>query len=185
MIDAAREEFLLHGYRAATMERIARSAGVSKRTLYLWHRDKAALFEACIVDGTAELDLPPLDPGTDLEASLHEYGAALLPALSSDYSLKMTRLLFREGPEFEAVRHALEVGSGLITAPVADLLAQRGIAADDAGRLAEAFIVMLLSGIQRAAAAGTSAPDADDGMRHLNFVIRLFREGLQPWQFTT
>ena len=56
----AREQFIAQGYRAVTMESIAQMAGVSKRSLYLWHDDKAALFRACLLGRDAafsDLDL--------------------------------------------------------------------------------------------------------------------------------
>src|SRR4051812_2611515 len=65
VILAARSEFLRRGYRAATMKDIAAAAGVSKRSLYLWHRDKAALFQNCVFKGAVDLNLPKLDPLLD------------------------------------------------------------------------------------------------------------------------
>lgn len=70
IIDAARETFLARGYDAASMDAIALSAGVSKRTVYNRFRSKEELFAAAItetcrrvlpVDAAAiEATLPPM-----------------------------------------------------------------------------------------------------------------------------
>ncbi|MBT0670187.1 TetR/AcrR family transcriptional regulator [Novosphingobium profundi] len=44
MLDAALEVFVAQGFRGASMEAIARAAGVTKRTLYRRARTKSALF---------------------------------------------------------------------------------------------------------------------------------------------
>jgi TetR/AcrR family transcriptional regulator, mexJK operon transcriptional repressor len=89
---AAREEFASNGYHATTVDAIARRAGVSKRTVYFWHADKAALFDACVLDGASSLSLPKLEVGDRWEEDLAQFGKAMLHALSSDYAIGMIRL---------------------------------------------------------------------------------------------
>ncbi|MFB9522336.1 MULTISPECIES: TetR/AcrR family transcriptional regulator [Streptomyces] len=48
MLDAAVRTFARHGYRAASMDRIAELAGVSKPLVYLYLHSKDELFTACI-----------------------------------------------------------------------------------------------------------------------------------------
>ena len=48
ILHAAREEFLRHGYGAASMDGVALAAGVSKPTLYVYFGSKRDLFEAII-----------------------------------------------------------------------------------------------------------------------------------------
>src|SRR5262245_59317728 len=48
IIDGAREVFLAQGFDAASMGEIARQAGVSKGTLYVYFDSKEALFEATV-----------------------------------------------------------------------------------------------------------------------------------------
>ena len=48
IIDGARAVFLAHGFDAASMGEIARQAGVSKGTLYVYFDSKEALFEAIV-----------------------------------------------------------------------------------------------------------------------------------------
>lgn len=44
ILQGALSEFLVHGYAGSTMDRIAKSAGVSKQTLYSYFGDKEGLF---------------------------------------------------------------------------------------------------------------------------------------------
>jgi AcrR family transcriptional regulator len=50
ILTAAGDLFLKHGLRGATMEAIARAAGVAKPTLYAYFPDKAAVFRALVDD---------------------------------------------------------------------------------------------------------------------------------------
>ena len=47
-MDGAREMFLAQGFDAASMGEIARSAGVSKGTLYVYFNSKEQLFQAIV-----------------------------------------------------------------------------------------------------------------------------------------
>jgi TetR/AcrR family transcriptional regulator len=46
ILKGARQEFLQRGFGAASMDRIAATAGVSKPTIYSHYGDKASLFRA-------------------------------------------------------------------------------------------------------------------------------------------
>ena len=48
IIEGARAIFLSQGFDAASMNDIARAAGVSKGTLYVYFKDKEQLFEAIV-----------------------------------------------------------------------------------------------------------------------------------------
>ena len=54
ILHGALPEFLQHGYSCTSMERIARSAGVSKQTLYSYYSDKDGLFTALIENMTRQ-----------------------------------------------------------------------------------------------------------------------------------
>ena len=43
ILDAATRQFIAHGYRKASVDEIARDAGIAKGTLYLYYRTKAEL----------------------------------------------------------------------------------------------------------------------------------------------
>ena len=85
--DAARREFLANGYVGACVDDIAKSAGVSKKTLYRLIPTKADLFRASITDRIARFmlaiddeSLGSHDVATALERLLTEYGNLTLSA---------------------------------------------------------------------------------------------------------
>ena len=49
IIDTAVEAFTKHGIKSITMDEIAASLGISKRTLYEVFSDKETLLEACVL----------------------------------------------------------------------------------------------------------------------------------------
>ena len=84
IIEGARAMFLAQGFDAASMNDIARAAGVSKGTLYVYFKHKEQLFEAIVeqeceaqAEGIFELD--PDDH--DVEAVLKRLGVAYVKFL--------------------------------------------------------------------------------------------------------
>ena len=56
LLDAARRVFGKSGFEAATIDEIAREAGVAKGTVYLYYRSKRSIYWAALQEGIAELD---------------------------------------------------------------------------------------------------------------------------------
>src|SRR5882672_6348649 len=83
ILDGARKVFMELGFDAASMNEIARSAGVSKGTLYVYFADKNRLFEAILENEALEQGkvLFNLDPGRDPETTLREFGQAYMALL--------------------------------------------------------------------------------------------------------
>src|SRR5438132_14158471 len=85
IIDGARAVFLAQGFDAASMGEIARQAGVSKGTLYVYFESKEELFavvarEACKAQAETLLALDPDDH--DVEAVLTRLGQGYARFLS-------------------------------------------------------------------------------------------------------
>lgn len=84
IIEGARAVFLTQGFDAASMNDIARAAGVSKGTLYVYFANKEELFEAIVeeeCDAQAE-GIFNLDPNDhDVEAVLTRVGIAYVKFL--------------------------------------------------------------------------------------------------------
>ncbi|HEX5290793.1 MAG TPA: TetR/AcrR family transcriptional regulator [Streptosporangiaceae bacterium] len=81
LLDGALAVFSADGYSRASVDNIARAAGVSTRTLYNHFGDKAALFEAVIVDSAQRVAAAQvitvqrlLGRIADIEADLTEFG---------------------------------------------------------------------------------------------------------------
>ncbi|KQW22050.1 TetR family transcriptional regulator [Afipia sp. Root123D2] len=83
ILDGARRVFMELGFDGASMGEIARAAGVSKGTLYVYFADKNALFEAiveqeCLEQGKFAFDF---DPTKDVETTLKNFGRAYIEVL--------------------------------------------------------------------------------------------------------
>ena len=83
ILDGARKVFMDLGFDGASMNEIARAAGVSKGTLYVYFADKSRLFEAMVEDEALEKAKIAynLDPGRDVETTLREFGRAYIGAM--------------------------------------------------------------------------------------------------------
>ena len=78
ILDGAREVFMELGFDGASMGVIARAAGVSKGTLYVYFTDKTALFEAIVEEETRTAVLFRFDPDRDIATNLTGFGEAYI-----------------------------------------------------------------------------------------------------------
>ena len=84
IVDGARQVFMAQGFDAASMGEIARVAGVSKGTLYVYFKNKEELFEAivgqqCKAQAEQIFNLDPQDH--DVEGVLTRLGTAFVQFL--------------------------------------------------------------------------------------------------------
>ena len=80
ILDGARKVFMDLGFDGASMGEIARAAGVSKGTLYVYFADKCRLFEAIVEEealGHGQVVFT-FDPTRDVETTLKEFGNAYI-----------------------------------------------------------------------------------------------------------
>jgi len=80
ILDGARKVFMDLGFDGASMNEIARAAGVSKGTLYVYFADKNRLFEAIVEEESLAHGkvVFNFDPGRDVETTLREFGRAYI-----------------------------------------------------------------------------------------------------------
>src|SRR5215218_5487705 len=83
ILDGARKMFMDLGFDGASMNEIARAAGVSKGTLYVYFADKNRLFEAMMEEEALEQGKVAfnLDPARDAETTLKDFGRAYMTLL--------------------------------------------------------------------------------------------------------
>ena len=76
ILDGASKVFLDLGFDGASMGEIARAAGVSKGTLYVYFADKSRLFEAIVAQETLEQSRLSFnfDPARDVRTTLRDFG---------------------------------------------------------------------------------------------------------------
>src|ERR1700676_2551 len=83
ILDGARAVFMDLGFDGASMGVIARAAGVSKGTLYVYFADKNRLFEAIVAQESLEPSKAVFnfDPERDVTVTLREFGQAYIQLL--------------------------------------------------------------------------------------------------------
>jgi AcrR family transcriptional regulator len=83
ILEGARKVFLDLGFDGASMGEIARAAGVSKGTLYVYFADKSRLFEAIVEEEKLEQGRNAFnfDPDRDVDTTLPEFGRAYITLL--------------------------------------------------------------------------------------------------------
>jgi AcrR family transcriptional regulator len=105
ILDGAREVFLNLGFDGASMGDIARTAGVSKGTLYVYFENKAELFSALIADerkhAKREFHLDPQSP--DVNADMRRYGRSLLGYISRARNIQSVRTVIAIAEKFPKV----------------------------------------------------------------------------------
>jgi AcrR family transcriptional regulator len=83
ILDGAGKVFMDLGFDGASMGEIARAAGVSKGTLYVYFADKNRLFEAIVEEEVLEQQKVAFnfDPERDVATTLREFGQAYIELL--------------------------------------------------------------------------------------------------------
>ena len=96
IMDGARQVFLSAGFDSASMNDVARAAGVSKGTLYAYFNSKEHLFEAIIraeKAQSAERVCRFLHDRGDVRAVLADFGVRLLELMTDPGALKLARVV--------------------------------------------------------------------------------------------
>jgi AcrR family transcriptional regulator len=94
ILQGAMTVFLSKGFDAASMAEIARAAGVSKGTLYVYFEDKEALFDAivhqaCTLHAENVFELDPNDH--NVETALQNFGATYITVMCQPDSISAIR----------------------------------------------------------------------------------------------
>ncbi len=173
ILAAAERVFMARGYARASMDAIARTAAVSKQTLYHHYGSKAALFGA-IVTARVERLLEPLrsaDLG-DLppRAALEQLGREFLEIALSPSSIALHRAIVTEVPHLPDLgRATYEQGPKRVVSVLARYLRQQAdrgrLEVGDADRAAEQFLGMMLGHFQLRALYGVAAQPGPDWIK--------------------
>jgi AcrR family transcriptional regulator len=96
ILDGACKVFLDLGFDGASMGEIARAAGVSKGTLYVYFADKSCLFEAIVEDEVDERRQLAFyfDPVCDIKTTLRRFGEAYVGMLCRPRGGSGARMVF-------------------------------------------------------------------------------------------
>ncbi|HXT06341.1 MAG TPA: TetR/AcrR family transcriptional regulator [Roseiarcus sp.] len=102
ILDGARRVFLADGFDGASMNDIARAAGVSKGTLYVYFNSKEDLFEALIREDRkqqAERIVFPADDG-DPRPALASFGRQLIALMTQPELIAQVRIVIAATAKF-------------------------------------------------------------------------------------
>ncbi|MDJ0957774.1 MAG: TetR/AcrR family transcriptional regulator [Arenicellales bacterium] len=99
IIVAATEEFKTHGFRATSMDQIATTAQVSKRTVYNHFENKVVLFQAItreLFDKATQVSEHPYDPNVPVKEQLRAIAEQEMAMLTSEDFLALARVITSE-----------------------------------------------------------------------------------------
>ena len=127
VLEGAREVFMRDGFEGANVDDIARSAGVSKATLYSYFSDKRLLFsevarEEC--NRQAQEALEGMPQGAPVEVILREAANKIVRFFLSDFGQQMYRICVAESDRFpELGRRFYDSGPAMMREKMTGLLA--------------------------------------------------------------
>lgn len=175
LLEVARGIFVRQGYRATTMDEVAAAAGVTKRTLYAWHRDKQALFRACVMAGAERFPRLEPDADEDLRAALERYVIDLHSELSQADSYGMGLLSLGEARDFPEMREAIERGHfDYMIRPLAAFLLRHALEEEGSVERTMLFVAMALSPLHNAMLVGLPLPSSEQVRAHAQRCVAIF-----------
>ena len=176
---AARREFARLGYRAVTVRGIAEKAQVSTRTIYDYFGDKLGLFTACIDAGASNFRPPVMVAGVDPAVALRAHAVAVLRRLTSEGSLQLGLMIFRDAGEFPEINAAaMRNHEQYLLKPLATFLQDLGVAEERSHNLARLFLNMTTSEWQRRIFFGGDQISDAEVLDHADLVTEVFLRGL-------
>ena len=187
ILDAATALFLAEGYGAVSIEALAGSLRISKRTFYSRFRNKADLFKAVvsrlIERWRASFDAH-LSAATSFEETLYQAAAQILAVSMTPEALALYRIILAEAKRFPELAQVMnEVGAESGITRIGQLLQREAdmgrLRLEDARFAAEQFMVMVVAGPRRRA-LGLGTPLGPDELElWARRTVRLFLDGLR------
>jgi AcrR family transcriptional regulator len=180
---AAREHFLRDGFSGASMDGIAKSAGVSVKTIYAHFENKNELFSKVIIAACRNHLLSEDLPSDEMLAErlawfreatqrgLLEAGKEYLRHLLSEEQLALYRVVTRDADRFPALgqqyqKNIARVRTGILIAYLTSIARKRSWTKRDAARDAALYEALLRASIYEQVLHGLLAVDADTIEKH-------------------
>lgn len=188
ILEAASEIFLAQGFGAASMDAIAREAGVSKATLYAHFKGKEELFAAIVsaecqrLEGLLAADAGIKDPRQALCRIAHDFLGLLL----SPKAISAHRVVVAESQRFPELGRAFyESGPRATLRRVSDHLQtlhdSGALRVENPNMAAEQFLCMIRSHVHLEILLGiTAEPDSAELDRYVESSVELFLRAHAP-----
>lgn len=180
ILDAAEQVFAQDGY-AASMDRVAEAAGVSKQTIYKHFAAKDRLFDAMVVRRSERMTEPLTmgDPGRPVAEVLTHLGQRFLDLMAGGSLNCLLRTLLSAGTETEMARHFYQTGPAISLGRMTAYLKRQ----HDEGRLdvpdpalaAEHFFGLLNGHVQLRGLLGVLSPMGEEQRQaRVQAAVRVF-----------
>jgi TetR/AcrR family transcriptional regulator, mexJK operon transcriptional repressor len=192
LLDVALELFLDQGYAQTTVEAVAAAVGMTKRTVYARHPDKAALFLAAVRRAIERTQAAPealaaLDTG-ELESTLIAFARWRVGHVARPEGLRLQRVLATESYRFpEIFTWSFEDGVGpalqFLTAVLEHHTTAGTVCLDRPTMAANTFMSMVVGGPVRIIVSGNPLSQAEIDER-ISYAVRLFLDGARPRKAT-
>lgn len=183
ILEAANRVFLESGYGSASMDQVAREAGVSKQTVYSHFGGKDALFGAIIQENCDQLLEPILKPrtrGDDPRAALASIARRFLNLVLSEDAMALLRAVVGETGRFPELAQAFYQAGPLLAVENLSLylaeMNRKGVLSVDDPRFAASLFFGMLRGdlyVRQLLGAGP-APTAGDIERAVDEAVDVF-----------
>ena len=186
LLDKALDLFLENGFERTTIDAIAASVGMAKRTVYLRYGNKTGLFKASLQRAIEEWIVPVerlrAAETADAEETLLRIGQILVANIMSPAGLRLMRITNAESgrmPEIGAFTN--EQGTAPTLAYLTDLIRRRirpeGIEIADPKEAAMAFLYLVVGGPASMTAWGVVLDEITID-KHTRYCVHLFLHGL-------
>ena len=147
VLQGAREVFMQDGFERASVDDIARVAGVSKATLYAYFPDKKILFFEVVrteCERQAELALDRIDETAPPRQVLTMVAWQIVPFLLSDFARRIFRICLAEADRFPELGRAFydsgpELGRARLTEYMREAVARGELRISDFDLAAEQY----------------------------------------------
>jgi AcrR family transcriptional regulator len=188
ILDGARRVFLADGFDGASMNDIARVAGVSKGTLYVYFESKELLFEALIREerkGQVERFVIPAN-ADDPREPLCIFGRQLLATLTQPERMALLRIVIAATSKFPNLGRAFYESGPLYgetrLADLMDVWRRAGrLDFDDARRAARHFLDLCKSGVFSACLFGaTDSASPESIAENVDAAVETFLRAYAP-----
>lgn len=116
ILDGARRCFLEHGFDAASMNDIVKSAGVSKGTVYAYFPSKERLFQALVSEDKrrqAEQAIIIENPARAIEEVLFDLGIRLVRLTTADEAIAYSRMVLGVAAKFPEIGRSFFEGGAI------------------------------------------------------------------------
>lgn len=188
LLERALEMFSEHGFELTTIDAIAGSLNMTKRTIYARYKDKAALFEAAVKRAIERWFIPletlrAADTG-QLDTTLVAIGRIRLGNNLGPEGVRLQRIVTAEAFRFPEVYRSYDTASMTVIHFLIEVFEkyrqqESGDWFADSELAASAFLSIVNAPARRAILSGrTPRPATLDG--YVENAVRLFLNGLRP-----